>query len=104
MIQAIANIIKHIRNFIVGLDAKQQSKDYKYYTDNRQLIENNAKKFGATKTKFNAANWKVDGAKISAAMESVASLYTKIFTKGGDDEKVFENLSKLVDKSMEFQT
>ena len=94
LIQAIANIIKHIRNFIVGLDAKQQSKDYKYYTDNRQLIENNAKKIGATKTKFNAANWKVDGAKISAAMESVASLYTKIFTKGGDDEKVFENLSQ----------
>ena len=94
LIQAIANIIKHIRNFIVGLDAKQQSKDYKYYTDNRQLIENNAKKFGATKTKFNAANWKVNGAKISDAMKSVASLYTKIFTKDGDDEKVFENLAQ----------
>ena len=94
LIQAIANIIKHIRNFIVGLDAKQQSKDYKYYTDNRQLIENNAKKFGATKTKFNAANWKVNGAKISDAIKSVASLYTKIFTKDGDDEKVFENLAQ----------
>lgn len=94
LIQAIANIIKHIRNFIVGLDAKQQSKDYKYYTDNRQLIDNNAKKFGATKTKFNAANWKVDGAKISDAMKKVTSLYAKIFTKGGDDEKVFENLAQ----------
>ena len=94
LIQAIANIIKHIRNFIVGLDAKQQSKDYKYYTDNRQLIDNNAKKSGATKTKFNAANWKVDGAKISDAMKSVASIYAKIFTKGGDDEKVFENLAQ----------
>lgn len=93
LIQAIANIIKHIRNFIVGLDAKQQSKDYKYYMDNRQLIENNAKKFGSGKTKFNAANWKVDGTKISEAMKKVTSLYTKIFTKGGDDEKVFENLA-----------
>ena len=93
LIQAIANIIKHIRNFIVGLDAKQQSKDYKYYTDNKQVIENNAKKFGSEKTKFNAANWKVDGKKISEAMKKVTSLYTKIFTKGGDDEKVFENLA-----------
>lgn len=93
LIQAIANIIKHIRNFIVGLDAKQQSKDYKYYMDNKQLIENNAKKFGSGKTKFNAANWKVDGKKISEAMKKVTSLYTKIFTKGGDDEKVFENLA-----------
>ena len=94
LIQAIANIIKHIRNFIVGLDAKQQSKDYKYYTDNRQSIDNNAKKFAATKTKFNADNWKVDGAKISDAMKKVTSLYAKIFTKGGDDEKVFENLAQ----------
>lgn len=93
LIQAIANIIKHIRNFIVGLDAKQQSKDYKYYVDNKQLIENNAKKFSSGKTKFNAANWKVDGKKISEAMKKVTSLYTKIFTKGGDDEKVFENLA-----------
>lgn len=93
LIQAIANIIKHIRNFIVGLDAKQQSKDYKYYMDNKQLIETNAKKFGSGKTKFNAANWKVDGKKISEAMKKVTSLYTKIFTKGGDDEKVFENLA-----------
>ena len=93
LIQAIANIIKHIRNFIVGLDAKQQSKDYKYYTDHRKEIDDKAKKAGADKTKFNAANWKVDGKKISEAMKKVASLYTKIFTKGGDDEKVFENLA-----------
>ena len=93
LIQAIANVIKYIRNFIVGLDAKAQSRDYNYYVKNKQIIETNAKKNGSGKTKFNAANWKVDGEKISDAMKKVTTLYTKIFTKGGDDEKVFENLA-----------
>lgn len=93
LIQAIANIIKHIRNFIFGLDAKQQSKDYDYYKDHRDEIDDKAKKAGVNKTKFNAADWKVSAEQITKVMCEVTILYTKVFTMNGKDSKVFEDLA-----------
>lgn len=98
LIQAIANIIKHIQVFIAKADTRKQSKDYKYYTDNKVILEANAKKSGVLKTKFNAMDWKGGAGDIADTVGKVASLYTTafngIFGTAGDG-KILANLGQV---------
>lgn len=98
LIQAIANIIKHIQVFITKADTRKQSKDYKYYRDNKAILEANAKKSGVLKTQFNAMDWKGGAGDIADAVGKVASLYTTafngIFGIAGDG-KILSNLGQV---------
>lgn len=98
LIQAIANIIKHIQVFITKADTRKQSKDYKYYMTNKAILEANAKKSGVLKTKFNAMNWKGGANDIADTVGKVASLYTTAFNGifgAAGDGKILANLGQV---------
>lgn len=86
LINAIANIIKHIQIFIGKADVKRQVKDYKYFQANQNVLKANAKKSGVLSKKFNALNWKLNAKTLPEKVESIAGLYTNafkgMFTKG----------------------